>query len=215
MNNKPTFHFTRFAFSLLTGMLLLSGYSFAQGKTESQPKEKKTITIHVTKEDDGNITIIDTTVVTDADFDADAFLLEKGVGVEKSDNKKQVEKKIVIMNPSSKSLTYTEGTGNTVDTVMMGDGQIIILRNQHQDQDLESLDKDMHFDFDMPEGFGHFQGPMFEQMIKGMMQEYGLDGFMPFGEMEKIVVKKKRNGKKVIITFEDREATYSGHKKGK
>ncbi len=28
---------------------------------------------------------------------------------------------------------------------------------------------------------------------------------MPFGEMKQVVVKKKRNGKKVIITFEDRD----------
>jgi hypothetical protein len=30
---------------------------------------------------------------------------------------------------------------------------------------------------------------------------------MPFGEMKQMVVKKKRNGKKVIITFEDRDET--------
>jgi hypothetical protein len=213
MKNKSNFHFARLAFSILAGLLLLSGYSFAQDKTGAQPKEKKTITIHVTKEDDGKITVIDTTVVTDTDFDADAFLLEKGVGVEKPEKGKQIEKKVVIVNPGSKSLTYTEEAGDSVDTVMMEDGQIIILRNKHEDQDLESLDKDMHFNFDMPEGFGHFQGPMCEQMIKGMMKEYGLDTFMPFGQMEKIVVKKKRGGKKVIITFEDREGACCGHEK--
>jgi hypothetical protein len=215
MKNKSSFNFTRLTFSFLAGMFLLSGYGFAQDKAGSQPKEKKTITIHVTKEDDGKITVIDTTVVTDTDFDADAFLLEKGVGVEKPDKGKQIEKKVVIVNPGSKSLTYTKDSEGSVDTVMMGDGQIIILRNKHEDQDLESLDKDMHFNFDMPEGFEHFQGPMFEQMLKGMMKEYGLDDFMPFGEMEKVVVKKKRGGKKVIITFEDREGACCGHDKGK
>jgi hypothetical protein len=215
MKNKSSFHFTWLTFSFLAGMLLLSGYGFAQDKAGSQPKEKKTITIHVTKEDDGKITVIDTTVVTDTDFDADAFLLEKGVGVEKSEKGKQIEKKIVIVNPSSKSNPYTEDAEGSVDTVMMGDGQIIILRNKHEDQDLESLNKDMDFNFDMPEGFGHFHGPMFEQMLKGMMKEYGLDDFMPFGEMEKVVVKKKRGGKKVIITFGDCESACCGYDKGK
>ena len=213
MKNKSTLHFSRLAFSMLTGMLLLSGYGFAQVKAASQPKEKKTITIHVTKEDDGKITVIDTTVVTDTDFDADAFLLKKGVGVEKTDEGKQVEKKIVIVNPGSKSITYTEDEGGTVDTVMMQDGQIIILRNNPKGEGLDPIKKDMHFNFEMPEGFGDFQGQMHEQMLKGMMKEYGLDAFMPFGQMEKIVVKKKRNGKKVIITFVDREEACCGHEK--
>ncbi|MFZ4549036.1 MAG: hypothetical protein ACOYN4_16425 [Bacteroidales bacterium] len=209
MKNKSTIHFSRLAFSILAGMFLLSGYSYAQDK----PKENKTITIHVTKEEDGKITIIDTTVVTDTDFDADAFLLKKGVGGEKVDGGKQIEKKIVIVNPGTKSITYTEDEGGTVDTVMMEDGKIIVLRNKPDGQDLESMDKDMHFNFDMPEGFGHFQGPMCDQMLKGIMKEYGLDAFMPVGQMEKIVVKKKRNGKKVIITFEDREGACCGHEK--
>jgi hypothetical protein len=38
-----------------------------------------------------------------------------------------------------------------------------------------------------------------------MAHSYGLDGMMPFGEMKQVVVKKKRNGKKVIITFEDKD----------
>jgi hypothetical protein len=44
-----------------------------------------------------------------------------------------------------------------------------------------------------------------QSMMEGMAHSYGLDGMMPFGEMKQVVVKKKRNGKKVIITFEDKD----------
>ena len=48
------------------------------------------------------------------------------------------------------------------------------------------------------------------RMLEGMLRSYGLDDMMPLGEMKQAVVKKKRNGKKVIITFEDREDKQSG-----
>jgi hypothetical protein len=44
-----------------------------------------------------------------------------------------------------------------------------------------------------------------QSMMEGMARSYGLDEMMPFGEMKQVVVKKKRNGKKVIITFEDKD----------
>ncbi len=213
MKTKTAHKYLLLSFCLLSFTLLTSN-CFAQAKTENEPQKKKTITMHVTKDDDGTITVIDTTVVTDTDFDADAFLLKKGVNDKQMDEGKHVVKKIVIVKPGSKSITYSEDASNKADTVLMADGQIIILKGKPDLQGLESIDEDMEFDNEMPDGHGHFQGPMCEQMMKGMMKEYGLDAFMPFGEMKKIVVKKKHHGKKLIITFEDREDACCGHKYG-
>ena len=210
MKTKAAHKYLLLSFCLLS-LMLLSGNCFAQAKTENEPQKKKTITLHVTKDDDGTITVIDTTVVTDTDFDADAFLLKKGVSDKQIDGDKHVVKKIVIVKPGTKSITYSEDAGNNADTVMMADGKIIIIQGKPDLQGLESIDEEMEFGHKMPGCSGHFQGPMCEQMIKGMMDDYGLDAFMPFGEMKKIVVKKKHHGKKLIITFEDREGACCEH----
>ena len=40
----------------------------------------------------------------------------------------------------------------------------------------------------------------------------GLEDMMPFGDLDNIVVKKKNKGKKVIITFQDRDESKPEHK---
>lgn len=41
-------------------------------------------------------------------------------------------------------------------------------------------------------------------MMQCILRTMSLGNVIPFGEMKQVFVKKKRNGKKVIITFEDR-----------
>ncbi len=66
----------------------------------------------------------------------------------------------------------------------------------------------------MPEDFPPVQGPRFEDMLEDMLRAQGLDDFTPFGDMKQMVVKKKRHGKKVIITFGDSDETHMERRQG-
>jgi len=233
-NDTPTKYFLLSI--ALAGFLLLSASSFAQQKSEDQSNAKKTYTIHVTKEVNGNVMVIDTTVVTDGDFDANAFLEEKGVlndtaetgkNVEKriiirhpgsqdftwneSDGNSQskggnVEKHIIIRHPDSQDFTWTESDGNTPDTININGDQVYVFNDKFNMHAPPSPHRGMnHIYFNTPdEDFRPMRGPQFEDMMQSMIRTLGLENVMPFGEMKQVVVKKKRNGKKVIITFEDR-----------
>ncbi|MEI8046723.1 MAG: hypothetical protein WCI92_05040 [Bacteroidota bacterium] len=209
MKTRVSFFLVSFA---ITGFILLPGYSFAQQKSDEQAKAKKTITIHVTKEVDGNTVVIDTTIVTDGDFDTDVFLEGKGITKDMPQEGQNIEKNIIIRHPGEdSSLHRTEHA----DTIMVNDERVIILQNDDE-FDLPAPPPPhmgMPFDpeFRMHPGFSQKQGPPVEAIIEGMSRSFGLGDVMPFGEMKKVVVKKKRHGKKVIITFEDRDEAACEH----
>jgi hypothetical protein len=193
---------------VMAGFFLFPAKSFAQKKTDDQEKGKKTITIHVTKEVDGNVMIIDTTIVTDGDFDTDAFLAKNGITDGSADKSKSVEKKIVILNQGSEDIEWSESSGKLPDTIKLDKSEIMVFSEG--------------FDFETPSAPGMEGEPLHyykfkshggmpdlnefqvEKMIEGMARSCGLGDVMPFGEMKQVVIKKKRNGKKMIITFEDR-----------
>lgn len=202
MKHKTTF----FVFSsLLIGLIFFSAGTYAQQKSDESPKAKKTITIHVTKEVDGNKIVIDTTVVTYGDFDADAFLEEKGVINDMPEAGKNVEKQIIIRHPGNDEFGWNDSRSNGPDTIIINDDKVFVYKDNHDmlAPPIEGIP--FNFNFDMPQGFHPMHGPQFEDMLEGMARTYGLENIMPFGEMKQVVVKKKRNGKKVIITFEDRK----------
>lgn len=203
MKTRSTFFLLSFA---IIGMILVSGRSFAQTNTDDT-KSKKTYTIHVTKEVDGNTVVIDTTVVTDGEFDADAFLIEKGVMDNVPGSEKKVDKHVIIRHPGSKEITWSESDGKSPDTIIIKDDQVFVFNDNFEMPSQLPPMKGMQFDYDfeMPQDFPHFDGQQFEDMMEGMARSFGLENVMPFGEMKQVVVKKKRNGKKVIITFEDRD----------
>jgi hypothetical protein len=208
MKTKITLRFLILAFTL-TGLVLLSGNSFAQQKSKDQAKAKKTYTIHVTKEVDGNTVVIDTTVVTDGEFDADAFLEEKGVLDENLRGSSNVERRIIIHRPGSHDFRWD----NSPDTVGNMDKQEFIFK---KDYDLIAPQQPrggepFHYKLQVPEDFPPMQNPQFNDMLEDMLRTFGLENVMPFGEMKQVVVKKKRNGKKVIITFEDRKDRVDEH----
>jgi hypothetical protein len=205
MKNKFTFHYL-VSLIALSGFILFTGNSFAQQKPEAQAPVKKTITIHVTQNTDGKTIVTDTTIVTDGNFDADAFLKEKGVTNAIPSDGKPVEKRIIIQNPGSKEITLTESDGNSPDSVVF-EGDHVIVINDKFDNPLPPAHHpgmNSYMYFNTPDGMPPMQGPQFDHMMEGMARSLGLENVMPFGEMKQVVVKKKRNGKKVIITFEDR-----------
>jgi hypothetical protein len=211
---------TRFSFFLLScvfaGLILISGNSFAQQKSDDQAKSKKTITIHVTKEVDGNTVIIDTTVVTDGDFDADAYLEQKGIMNDMPESGKNVDKHIIIRHPGHEEFSWSDSDREQPDTIF-SNNDTIILFSDNIDMSaprMPHMRMPNDFNFDMPQEFSHFDRPRFEDIMEDMARSFGLENVMPFGEMKQMVVKKKRNGKKVIITFEDRNENNDNHGQG-
>jgi len=208
---------TRFSFFLfscaLTGFILISGNCLAQQKANDQTNGKKTITIHVTKEVDGNTVVIDTTVVTDGEFDADAYLEQKGILNEMPEPGKNMEKHIIIRHPGQQEFSWNDSDINSPDTIIINDDKALLFDAKFGMP--FPPHSDMHYNFDMPRGFHHMEGPRFEDMMDGMARSLGLENVVPFGEMKQVVVKKKRNGKKVIITFADRKDRTDEHPHGK
>jgi putative transposon-encoded protein len=194
------------------GFLLLPGRSFAQQKTEDQAKSKKTITIHVTKEVDGNTVVIDTTVVTDGDFDADAFLEEKGVLDDLPEIENNVEKHIIIRHPGSQEFSWNDSDNKAPDTIIINEDKSLLFDDKF-DMPFPP-NSGMPFNFNMPETLPHFDSKQIEEILEGMARSIGLENVTPFGEMKQVVVKKKHNGKKVIITFKDREGSSDEYRHG-
>jgi hypothetical protein len=201
---------------IITGFVFLSGSSFAQQKPDEPSDGKKTITIHITKVEDGQTIVIDTTVVTDSDFDADAFLQEKGVMEDEPGNDKNIEKQIIIRHPGKEDMEWTESDGNSPDTIIIHTHRDYAFNdNFNFDAPHAPHHADMPFEFYTytdPGEFSHMDGKQLEDRLQDLARSFGLDDVMPFGEMKQIVVKKKRNGKKVIITFENKDKTTVGNK---
>jgi hypothetical protein len=209
MKTRVSFFLASFA---IAGFILLPGNSFAQQKSGEQAKAKKTITIHVTKKVDGNTVVIDTTVVTDGDFDTDAFLEGKGITKDMPKESQNIEKNSVIRHPGEDSPRHRT---EHADTIVVNDERVIILQNDDEFDFPAPPPPHMGMPFDpdfrMQKGFSQKQAPPVEAIIEGMARSFGLGDVMPFGDMKKVVVKKKRNGKKVILTCEDRDEVSCEH----
>ena len=204
MKTRATF----FTFAIIA-MILISGNSFAQQKSDDQAKGKKTITIYVTKEVEGNTVVIDTAIVTDGDFDTDAFLEEKGIMNDMPQAGRHMKKG--IRHPGSHEFSWSESDGNLPDSISQNDKQVFILKDNYDLLAPEQPRGGMpfHYKLQVPEDFSPMRNSHFEEIMEGLAISFGLENVMPFGEMKQVVVKKKRNGKKVIITFEDRKGKSS------
>lgn len=187
----------------IAGFLLLSGNSLAQQESGNQAKGKNTISIRVTKEVDGNTVVIDTTVVTDGDFDADAYLQEKGIGGATPEAGRNVEKQVIIRHPGSYEFKWNDSDCKLPDTIIIKEDKSLLFDDKF---DMSFPPRSgMPFNFKMPHAFPYFDSKQVEAIFEGMARSIGLENVTPFGEMKQVVVKRKRNGKKVIITFEDRK----------
>jgi hypothetical protein len=193
----------------MAGLILLPSNSSAQQKPADKENGKKTITIKVTTETDGKVVKIDTTFVAEGDFDEDAFLKEKGIVTEEK-AEGNVQKNVIIRHPSAEDYKYLESFGNSHDTIVVNGGRVIIL-NDKFDMPVPPPFPGMSENFKMPQCCPPMYGPQFEHMLQGMLKSMDLEDMMPFGDLDNIVVKKKNNGKKVIITFEDRDEANPKH----
>lgn len=200
----------------LTGFVLLSGHAFAQQKPDDQHKEKKTVTIHVTTEADGITVVTDTTIVITGDFDADAFLDEKGKLKDRLEGSDHMEKQIIIRRPGAGGAGESEADEVSMDTIIINGDRVIVIKEgpDMEMQEPRDLSMPFHGNFNMPGMFSPMPPRQMEAMMQGMLRLMGLDGVMPFGDMKQVVVKKKRHGRKVTITFEDRKGDCCDHSHG-
>lgn len=201
----------------LAGFVLFTTNGYSQQKPDNQASNNKTITIHVTKEVDGKTIVLDTTIVTENDFDVNEFLKEKGIQDDMDSEMKDVEREFALKDGKGTShFWYHNSDGGTPDTIIINDR--IILSDKSKDfyfnmpfeipeipeiPELPELQD--HLYFNTPNEYSQSWEMPSQNMLKGMAFNFGLDNLMPFGEMKKMVVKKKRHGKKVVITFEDRD----------
>ncbi len=213
-------YFTKHHFVLtsffVAGFLLLSGGSYAQQKSETEPAGTKTISIHIVKEIDGVTTTMDTVIVTDGDFDADVFVDQNDIAYKKPDANRKIQKEIIIRNPGQKHFSWTDEDGTVTDSIMLDDDRMMMF---HSDSDSEMPSfhnfegkPKTFYKFNSPSGHSGINSAQVEMIIEGIAGSIGLGNVMPFGDMKKMVVKKKRKGKKVIITFEDRDENYEHHR---
>jgi len=210
MKNTSTFRFRMLVTIIVFLLSATTGYS--QQKHEDQATNKKTFTIHVTQEVDGKTVVLDTTIVTADDFDVDGFLQEKGLKEEIEEEMKKAENEFSHRESEGTSVFRFYGSDDeTPDTIII-DNDRVIIRDKRSDFhfdtpiELPELPDIQEYNyFNPPHGFQHPTEIPIEEMLRGMAYNFGLDKVMPFGDMKQIVVKKKRHGKKVIITFEDRD----------
>ena len=206
-----------FVFSFaVTGFLHLSGNCFAQQKSEDPGKKQKTITIHVTKEVDGNVIVIDTTIVTNDDFDTDAFLKEKGVMDDMPGQKEQMEKEIIIRHPGAKNIEWNESDKYTPDTLVVGDKKVRVFVDTDE---IESPDfrhqpgmRYHYYQSDRNHGSPHMQDEEIQRLIEDLTESLGSDNTMSFGDAKQVIIKKKHHGKTIIINFEDNDKDSHKHK---
>ena len=197
--------------------------AFAQDKKDKEKSRKETVTIHITKEDNGKLTVYDTTFTTEEKFEIDSWLEARNLYEEEARLKEieeGLEKEIRVTIPH-----FSEFEGKTIpDTIIVNEDTIFLgLAGKdfkylfHDMPGLEDLEIEKYFDKPMkhcPPGCRRFEVhprccphprldriPDMPFLLDFDLPE--LDRLFPFGNLDNIVVKKKRNGKKIIIEFED------------
>jgi hypothetical protein len=195
-------------------LLIFALVAPAQEKTS---KEKQKYKLRIVKEVEGVKTEIDTTFETHEDFDVDAWMKAHDFDHDRGDmdrKMKQLQKEITV--------TIPDFTGESPDTIIVNGDTIFPGREgkgfswTFKDMpELEDLDIDRHLKL-AEEPFEFRDMPGLEELSElppcckynfrfpGMCHPLpDLFEMMPFGRPDQIIIKKSRNGKKMIIKFED------------
>jgi hypothetical protein len=212
---------------LITGMLMLfSSYSQAQEKNDNEKTGKQKVSIHIIKEVDGVKTVIDTSFTAEKEFDVQQWMEENNIENDPEAKSRKIEREINISIPE-----IAEGfEGSFPDTIIVNGDSIFLgmdgdklklmmedlpdMAEMNIDKFIEEEGKEpLHFEFhEMPENCPHFRfegHPGFPPMHQFMIPE--LEGLMDIGNLDNIVIKKKRHGKKVIISFKDEKRKECPH----
>lgn len=208
-----------FLFFIPALVLMASGNANAQAKESKSAPEKHKYIIHVVKEENGVKTEIDTAFESTDDFNVDAWVDKQEMSqnmVEMKENLDKMTKELTVTIPHI-SEDAMRGMPDTI--IVNGDTVIVNTRIEgleEANRELRELGESDYFNrqFELKEfpeariaeGFA-FPGckGLPEMMPFAGLGIPGLESLMPLGNLEQIVIKKKRHGKKIIITFEDND----------
>ncbi len=206
---------------LLPALILFWSFTAnAQQEKNTGKTDKRTVSIHISKELDGKTTQIDTTFEANDEFDVDAWVNEHDSDARGHRHMKKIDKEIEIRMPDFD----TEDFSAIPDTVIVnGDTAVVntkIEKMFRDNPDFGDLDLERHLDMpdelsdappcqqmeEMPGCCPFMRGQhMQDRFPFGELNFPGLDNLIPFGELDRIVVKKKRHGKEIIISLRDNE----------
>jgi len=193
--------------------------AFAQDKKDKEKSRKETITIHITKDENGKVTVYDTTFTTEENIEIDSWLKARNLNEEEARLKEieeGLEKEIRVTIPH-----FSEFDGKIIpdttivneDTIFLGQAGKGFKYLFHDMPELEDLEIEKYLEKPMkpcPPGCPRFEAhprccphPGFDR-IPGLpfLDDFNipeLNRLFPFGSLDKIVVKTKRNEKKIII----------------
>jgi len=188
---------------VLAGYFVSPDTCFAQQQNDGQKKSKKNITLHITKEVEGKTIELDTTFVTEDEFDSEAFLKKRGFDFDFK-NLKDIQKDIVIRHPEFNSFSWS---GTEIPDTLRHEKDRMIAFSDKFDFEMPPLPDYpfKNFHFKAPQRNNNFNKRDFEELIEKMARKFDFEEMTPIGEMKNFTIRKHRHGKKVTITFEDRD----------
>lgn len=207
---------SRMLFLISLAVLVIGTTAMAQDNKAPSGKGKQKVTIHITREEDGKTIVTDTSFTVNDEFDVPAWIDEQDfAGFEPGDGHKKMKHKIIIPHGFSGPMHMN------MDTIIMNGDTMLFGINEKDIRmmipdlpELEGLELEKEIQDalrgiempEMPEIPGYCPHAGFHHPIPfHNFTIPGLEGLMPFGNLEEIEVKKSRNGKKVTIRFKDRE----------
>lgn len=214
--NLLRFKTRRMPFLLIIVLLLLSVSLNAQNKVSKEKSGKQKYSIHILKDVNGEKTIIDTTFESSDDFDVNAWVDKHDAEMEMDKKLQNMEKEINVTIPN-----FSDMDMKSIPDTIIVNGDTIIVNTQlkkifENNPDLGKMGMENFFNqnIEAPESPKHGMPQccplsgmhgMDRMMPFNGMNFPGLEKMLPFGNLERIVIKKKRHGKKIIINFEDND----------
>jgi hypothetical protein len=206
----------RILFLITVVMLFFAGNLGAQNKASKEKSGKQKYSIHILKEVNGEKTTIDTTFESSDDFDVNAWVDKHNAEMDMDENLKKMEKEFKVTIPNFSD----EDMKSMPDTIIVN-GDTIVVNTQlkkilEDNPDLGKLGMENFFNqkIEAPSSPKHGMPPccpfpgmngMDQMMPFNGLNFPGLEKLLPLGNLEQIVIKKKRHGKKIIINFEDND----------
>ena len=198
-------------------MFFIAGNANAQEHQSKENTGKQKYSIHIVKEVNGEKTEIDTTFESKDDFDVDAWVEKHNMGNERQEKMKKIEKELTVTIPQ-----ISEDAMKSMPDTIIVNGDTVIVNTRIEKNIMENpepgeMDDEEFSDKQMeerqfpehgnrPEGCHHEEFPGMERMMPYRGFNFpGLENLLPFGNLDQIVIKKKKHGKKVIITFVDND----------
>lgn len=200
---------THFCLIPFLASLLATSPILAQQPDTSKPDVKEKVTLHITREEDGKTVVYDTTFENQGYFNVDEFLKQKGF--DEFSNKmspKNFQHEFDFRSPELDMGFFDFKLDSLLQGADMLGDNFRIFRNAPGSYHFEWKNlPDTKFDFNAPDDselrYGHPLPPSLlmppqEKFMPGLLPGR-LDKLLEGQQIEKMVVKNKRYGKKIVI----------------